>query len=220
MNFIRKYLLSLLVSLTMNSFAQDVDPQMVLELAHDKIQSIDSYTADALIHVDIDFLEMPDKEAKVSYSYPNKLKIDVKGFSMIPKYGMRPLMKTIAKEDNLAIFSGREEVNGHTCFVVKLLPRDDEKVIMMKLWIDTLDYLVRRSETFTRRSGNFLIEMEYDSLVLPSSMLFIFENKELSLPLKFLGGSIEIDKSKINKDGTNSGKVLIRFSNYEIKYSE
>jgi len=220
MNTIRKHIILFLTSITLGSFAQDVDPQMVLELAQTKLQNIESYTADALIQVDIDFLEMPDKEAKVSYTYPNKLKIDTKGFSIIPKFGMRPLMKTIAKEDNLAIFSGREELMGHTCFVVKLLPRDDGKIIMMKLWIDTLDYLVRRSETFTRRSGNFLIDMKYDSLVLPSSMLFSFENKEINLPLKFLGGSIEIDKSKINKDSTNSGKVLISFSNYELEYSE
>jgi hypothetical protein len=220
MGLIRKYLLLLMLPLTLELFAQDVDPQIVLERAHNKIQDIGSYTADALIHVDINFLEMPDKKAKVSYAYPNKLKIDVKGFSIIPKYGMRPLMKTIAKEDNMAIFSGREEVDGHTCFVVKLLPRDDGKIIMMKLWIDSIDYLVRRSETFTRHSGNFLIEMEYGDLVLPSSMLFVFESKEISLPMKFLGGSIEIDKSKTNNDGANYGKVLISFSNYEIEYSE
>ena len=220
MNTIRKYLLLFLVSTTMGLFAQDIDPQMVLELAQSKLQNINSYTADALIHVDIDFLEMPDKEVKVSYSYPNKLKIDSKGFSIIPKFGLRPLMKTIAREDNIAIFSGREELKGHSCFVVKLLPRDDGKIIIMKLWIDTLDYLVRRSETFTRHSGNYLIDMEYDSLVLPSSMLFSFESKEISLPLKFLGSSIEIDKSKINKEGTNSGKVLVSFSNYKLEYSE
>jgi len=218
MNTIRKYLILFLASLTLGTFAQDIDPQIVLELAQNRLQDIESYMADALIHVDIDFLEMPDKEAKVSYTYPNKLKIDVKGFSMIPKYGMRPLMKTITKEDNMAIFSGREEVMGYSCFVIKLLPRDDGKIIMMKLWIDTLNFLVRRSETFTRRSGNFLIDMEYDSLVLPSSMLFSFENKEISLPLKFLGGSIEIDKSKFEKDATHSGKVLISFSNYQLEY--
>lgn len=215
-----KYLVLIFSLLVGEIYAQDIDPLIVIDSAQNKVQSIKSYTADALIEIDIDFLKMPPKEAKITYDYPNKLNIETKGFSMIPKYGLRPFMRTIAKEDNMAIFSGREDIDGKPCYVIKLLPRADGKIIMIKLWIRTDDYLVARSETFTRRSGSFLIDFSYDGLVLPSSMIFSFEARGINIPWKFIGNSIEIDKTKMKEEELKTGKVFINFSNYEVVYSE
>jgi len=216
----RKYLFLILSLLAVELFAQDIDPNIVLDSAQNKVQIVKSYSADAIIEIDIDFLKMQPKEAKINYEYPNKLDIETKGFSMIPKYGLRPFMRTIAKEDNIAIFSGREEVDGKTCYVIKLIPRADGKVIMIKLWIRIDDYLVARSETFTRRSGSFLIDFSYDNLVLPSSLVFSFESRGINIPWKFIGNSIEFDKDKMKENEIKVGKVFINFSNYQVTYTD
>lgn len=91
---------------------------------------------------------------------------------------------------------------------------------MIKLWIRTDDYLVARSETFTRRSGSFLIDFNYDDLILPSSLVFSFEARGINIPWKFIGNSVEIDKVKMMEDEIKVGKVNIKFSNYKIEYSE
>ena len=196
--------------------AQDMDPVILLDSARNKIASVNSYSADALIKVDVDFLKMKERKARITYKYPNKLDIDSKGFVLLPKFGFRPYMKTINSEDNMAVYSGRETLNGEICHVLKLLPREDGKIVMLKLWIRTSDYLVQQSETFTRRSGNFLVQFQYENEVLPSKMIFNFETKGINIPWRLVGNSIELEKSKVSDDKITNGKVTIEFSNYEI----
>jgi hypothetical protein len=201
-------------------YAQDIDPQSVIDSASNKFQRVISYTAEAIIDLDVDFIQMPSKKVNITYEYPNKLDIDSKGFVMVPKYGLKPLIKTLAKEDNIIIFAGRETIEDKVCYIIKLLPRVDGRIIMMKLWIRTDDYLIARTETFTRRSGSFLIDFSYEDLILPSSMVFSFEASGINIPWRFIGNSIEIDKEKMKEDEIKMGKVFINFSNYQIEYSK
>lgn len=217
---LRKYLILIVLPLFSGLYAQDIDPQIVIDSAANKFQRVNSYTAEAIIDLDVDFIKMPSKKVNISYEYPNKLDVDSKGFVMIPKYGLKPLIKTLAKEDNIIIFAGREVIDGKTCYIIKLLPRVDSKIIMMKLWIRTDDYLIARTETFTRRSGSFLIDFTYKDLILPSSMIFSFEASGINIPWRFVGNSIEIDKAKMKEDEVKIGKVFIYFSNYQIEYSK
>ena len=218
MKLLKKIFVLVLIIVAFCVRAQDSDPVIILDSAQNKISSVAAYTADAEIDVDVDFLKMEPRKAKITYKYPNKLDVDAKGFLMIPKYGFRPYMKTISAEDNMAVFAGREEINGNMCYVLKLLPRADGKIIMMKLWIRLSDYLVQRSETFTRRSGNFLIDFTYEDEILPSEMVFHFETKGLNLPWKLIGNSIEADKSDYDKDEIQQGSLTIKFANYNIQY--
>lgn len=217
-NTIKKHMIFLLITFTVNVIAQDVDPMIVLDSAQNKLKNVKSYTADAEINVDVDFLRMKPRRAKISYKYPNKLDIDTKGFVMIPKYGFRPFMKTLNSEDNRAVFTGMEEINDQNCYVLTLLPREDSKVVMIKLWVRVEDYLIQRSETFTRRSGSFLIDSFYEDKILPNKMIFQFETKGINMPWKIIGNSIEVDKSKLNDEDMKSGSVTIKFTNYSIVY--
>ncbi len=219
-NTLKKYIVFILIILSTNVIAQDIDPMIVLDSAQNKLKNVKSYTADAEIDVDVDFLKMKPRQAKISYEYPNKLDIDTKGFVMIPKYGFRPFMKTLNSEDNRAVFTGMEEINGHNCYVLTLLPREDSKVVMLKLWIRKEDYLIQRSETFTRHSGSFLIDSFYDNNILPSKMIFQFETKGINMPWKIIGNTIEVDKAKLNDEDIKRGSVTIKFTNYSIVYDK
>jgi len=220
MSTYKKYMIFLFITFSVNVIAQDIDPMIVLDSAQNKLKNVKSYTADAEIDVDVDFLKMKPRQAKISYEYPNKLDIDTKGFVMIPKYGFRPFMKTLNSEDNRAVFTGMEEINGHNCYVLTLLPREDSKVVMLKLWIRKEDNLIQRSETFTRRSGSFLINSFYDNNILPSKMIFQFETKGINMPWKIIGNTIEVDKDKLSNEEMKSGKVTIKFTNYSIVYDK
>jgi len=219
-NTFKKYMFLCLIAFSVNVIAQDIDPLIVLDSAQNKLKNVKSYTADAEIDVDVDFLRMKPRQAKISYEYPNKLDIDTKGFVMIPKYGFRPFMKTINSLDNRVVFTGMEEINGNNCYILTLLPREDTKVVMLKLWIRTEDYLIQRSETFTRRSGSFLIDSFYEDNILPSKMIFQFEAKGINLPWKIVGTTIEADKVKLNDKEIKRGSVTIKFSNYSIVYDK
>ena len=219
-NTFKKYMFLFLITFSVNVISQDIDPLIVLDSAQNKLKNVKSYTADAEIDVDVDFLRMKPRQAKISYEYPNKLDIDTKGFVMIPKYGFRPFMKTINSLDNRVVFTGMEEISGNNCYILTLLPREDTKVVMLKLWIRTEDYLIQRSETFTRRSGSFLIDSFYEDNILPSKMIFQFEAKGINLPWKIVGTTIEADKVKLNDEEIKRGSVTIKFSNYSIVYDK
>ncbi len=217
---IQIYVFILFALLSANAFSQDIDPLIVLDSAQNKIQHIKSYTADAEINVDVDFLRMSPRKAKITYQYPNKLDVDTKGFIMIPKYGFRPFMKTVAGEDNMVVFAGREDIDGNTCFILKLLPKADGKIVMIKLWIRIDDYLVQRSETFTRRSGSFLIDFKYGKQLLPDKMTFKFETKGINIPWRIMGNSIEVDEGKFKDKDMKTGSVSIVFSNYIVNFND
>ncbi|MCL4539557.1 MAG: hypothetical protein M1378_08165 [Bacteroidetes bacterium] len=56
-----------------------------LEKAMHQFDSIEDYSVDVKVHFDMKAVQMPDMEAKVYFKAPDKVKIDSKGFFLMPK---------------------------------------------------------------------------------------------------------------------------------------
>ena len=207
--------------LSIGSTAQEFEIAGVLDSTRAQLSQIVSYSVDATFKVDIDFVNMPDKNARIHFTAPDKLDIESDGFLMIPKIGMKPMMKQLDIDRYHAVYVGEEEVNDANCYVVKMIPKNrNNKIVLSTLWIRQDDYLVLRWEFFTKKAGNMIIDLYYDSDILPSQMIFSFELNKMNIPLKYFGNEVEIDDQGLKSDGVQKGKVFILFENYQINYSQ
>ena len=203
-------------------FSQEVDVLQMLDSASSLLHNIESYSADILVKVDVDFIRMPDKKAHIEYRSPDHYKVESDGFLILPKMGMKPMLKQLDADKFHPIFNGEEVIEGTNCVIINLVPKERKsKIALSTFWIRKNDYRIVRVETFTKKSGSFLVDLFYDEeLPLPSEMHFSFEVSGFNIPVKFIGKSIKIDKTKLKDDEVNAGKVYVTFSNYKISYRD
>ncbi len=213
---INYFFLFILISLAQ---AQEADPYAIIDSLKSRVLSVQDYSADIEIEVDVDFINMPVKHATIYYKQPDKIRFKSDEFIMLPKKGFDNQFRKILDEPYNAIYLGREKIDGKDQYVIKIIPMSKKPdIILATWWIDTTNYLITRAESNTRDEGTFVIDFEYSEpkLLLPTQMTVSFEIEKLSIPLKFIGktAGMEIDKNKMGDK--QEGKVYIRFSNYRV----
>jgi hypothetical protein len=195
--------------------AQDVD--RYLEKIRIQYNQIIDYQADMQIEVDVDFIRMPVKSARIFFKQPDKVKFKSDEFIMLPKVGVDFAVNKLLNSPYRAIFNGFDQ-NLDGLAIIQILPIDPHSdVILSTVWVDTLLTHIKRAEIFTRSQGNFTIDMTYkENDVLPDKLIISFEIEQMNIPLKFIGKSIEIDKEMMKQSKQTVGSVTVSFSNYHI----
>jgi len=191
------------------------DPEKILEATKIRFSSIHDFTAEVEIEINVDFINIPDKKAKVFYKYPDKLKFKSKSFIMIPKKGIGMMIFELLEKEYSSIYIGQETISGRELTEIKVIPLADQSDISLAtLFIDPDENLIYFMEAITRKSGFFTSEFEYGDLApLPAMNRIRFEVEKVGLPLKFLG-NVKMEKSKMEEEVM--GEVIIRYHHYEV----
>ena len=213
------FLLLIWIHFQNNIFAQEINPDSLLLKVKEKLEIIKNYKADIEIHLDVDFIKMPDKHAKMYFKHPDKVKFTSDEFIMLPKSGIGISTRKILKDDYLAVYSGQEEINSKPHHVIKIIPeRKRSDIVLSTLWINTENFLISRIENTTRNNGSYNISLDYSDPVdeLPTEIKISFQVENLNIPLKFIGNSIEVDKDELKKEGPKEGSVTISLTYFEI----
>jgi len=214
-----KILLFLLLISFNFSTAQKKDPDKILEEAKKTFEIVNDYVVDVNIKVDVDFLKVPETEAKIYYKEPNKVHLESDGFALLPKDGMDFSPLGLLKDEYTAIYERTDTIEGNKTDVVKVIPLGDANdIILTTLWIDESMHIIRKVESTPKIGGTFKIELKYDisktEFPLPSSMIFTFNIDRMNLP-KGMGGELNENKPKDEKK-TSTGKVYITYKNYKV----
>ena len=199
----------------MNSQVDHPDPEQVIEKVRLNFSTIHDFTAEVEIEINVDFINIPTKFAKVIYKYPDKLKFKSNSFIMIPRKGIGVLVFELLEGDYSAIYVGQKIIKGRELSEIKVIPLTDRSdLALATLYIDPNEDLIYYMEAITRKSGYFTSEFEYGMhSPLPDINRIQFEMDKVGLPLKFLG-NVNIEKSKI-EEGV-MGEVILRYRRYEI----
>jgi outer membrane lipoprotein-sorting protein len=210
----------LLISIEL-AFAQNKDPELILEKVKNNFAKIKDYEVDVRIKVDVDFIKVPESEAKIFFRQPSKIQVESEGFALIPREGLDFSPVALLKNEYTSFYIKEEKIDGYNTSVIKVIPLNDASdVILSTLWIDESKKIIRKIESSTKLSGTFAIELKYDDVVLdyplPVSMIFTFNVDRMNLPKGVSGEFNESSKSKDKKDRTTTGKVYINYSNYKI----
>lgn len=211
--------LSLGIPFIASTKAQEVNPDTLLAEVRQKLEAIKDYKADIEIRLDVDFIKMPDKKAKMYFKHPDKIKFTSDEFIMLPKSGVGISLRKVLKEDYLSIYGGLEKINGIDHHIVKIIPESKRSdVVLSTLWIDVRTNLVSQIDNTTRNSGSYMVSLEYANpeIELPTTITISFEVENLKIPLKFIGKNAEVDKDEFKKEGVKEGKVYIMLNYFEI----
>ena len=209
----------LVLSGTNKIAAQEVDPYEIINRVKTVTDQIKDYTADVEIEVDVDFINIPVKHASIYFKAPDKVKFESDDFFMIPKRAINNTFRKLLDSEYSAIYAGNEIIDDKDLTIVKIIPLEKKPdIILATVWIDTVNYTISRIESNTRNNGTYIIDFVYNDprIPLPSIMQISFEIGKMKIPLKFIGKSSGVDMEELKTEGTETGKVYIRFSNYIV----
>ena len=200
------------------SFSQNHSPGLLLENLKNKYLLINDYQADIEIKVDVSFINIPVKNARIYYKYPDKYKFDAKGFFMLPKRGLNFSVNELLNYNYTAIHVKDELVDNSLTQVFKIIPLDNEiDIVLMTLWIDTTKLLIRKIETNTKNAGSFVMRLKYNkqNLGLPNQVKVSFNVVPLEIPMSFTG-ELQKEVKSLDPNKKTKGHVTISYSNYKI----
>jgi outer membrane lipoprotein-sorting protein len=204
------------------AFTQPKDPEAILNKVKAEFSKIEDYTVDVKIKVDVDFLKMPDREAKIYFKKPDKIHIQSEGFAMLPKEGLNFSPFGLLNSNYTSFYVREDTLNGIVTSVIKVIPLEGHSdVILSTLWVDTNRNLILKVESSRKPEGTFTIDLDYlktgKGFWLPASMIFTFSIDRSILPPKF-NFDTDSDLKKTLEDSTKAqtGKVFIDYSNYEV----
>lgn len=199
--------------------AQQID-QDLLRIKK-RMDSVKQFSASLVLDLDVPFIKMPTKTAKITYSIGKKMMFSSKDFVMLPKRGLDFSLTEIFKYPFITVDRGVEKRNGRVLKVINIIPTTNQsELALATLYMDTKAVRIVQSEINTRKEGSYTLMMNYAQLkdILPSYVEATFAIERLKIPLNFMGKGTTIDRKKMRSMETKTGKIKMKIKDYNIKY--
>ena len=213
--------LFLLICFTVSdSSGQSKDPDDILDRVKASFIMIEDYEVDIQIKVDVDFLKVPDSEAKLYFKQPNKIHVEAEKFALLPRQGLDFSPLGLLSGKYTALYEREDTVRGLPTSVVKIIPLgSDGDIILSTFWVDQSRDLIIRMESTKKPTGTFTIDFTYerydDNYELPSQMEFTFTVDRMMFP-RGMDGQSDTDDDSDKKSNSTTGKVYITYANYKV----
>jgi hypothetical protein len=196
--------------------AQDADA--LLKAVGQNMDKISRFEADALVKVDVEFINIKDRTMKVKFESPDKFTFESDGLALLPKKGLQMDYLQLLKAKYTAIAQGEEIIRNRKTRLVKVIPEaEDSDVILAQLWIDPEYNRIMKMKTFTRKSGSYVIDFDYNTTYrpLPDLLTVSFDINNMTFPSKAMN---EIMTKGLQKPDSIPKKatVTVKYSNYKI----
>jgi len=217
-----KQIISLILILAVSGFSQVKDPEKILQKVKSEYEKIEDYQVDVKIKVDVYFLKMPDRTAKIFYKKPDKFNIESEGFALLPKEGFSFSPLSLLNSKYTSFYEKEDTLKGIITSVIKVIPLEGSSdVILSTLWIDTKRSIIMKIESSRKPTGNFSIDFDYlktkEGFYLPSSMVFSFSIDKSVMPRGFdIETNSESKNAISDSTKTKKGTVYLNYSNYIV----
>jgi len=214
-------LLSLMIFITMSEFSpQSKDPDEILDGVKAAFKKIEDYEVDIHVKIDVDFLKVPDSEAKLYFKQPNKIHVESEKFALLPRQGLDFSPLGLISGKYTALYEREDTIRDIPTSVVKIIPLgNDGDIILSTFWIDQTRNLIIRVESTKKPTGTFTIDFTYeksdDHYELPSQMEFTFSVDRMMFP-RGMDGQLDDDDDSNKISNSTTGKVYITYTNYKV----
>ncbi|QDO95393.1 hypothetical protein FNB79_15930 [Formosa sediminum] len=198
-------------------FAQEVDSDLLAVKA--RMDRVEHFTVDIQLDVDVSFINMPTKYAKMTYNKGEQAKFLSSDFVMIPKRGLDFSLQQLFEYPFITVHRGDVERNGATYKAINVIPTDNRaEFSIATVLIDTKHIRIAESEIFTKKHGAYVLDFNYENAkaILPERVTVNFEMERIRIPLNYMGKDTKIDKAQLKENGTKTGKITLKMSNYNI----
>ena len=189
--------------------AQSVDEDLLL--IRERMMLIQDATAEATLNLDVDFINMPEKYARLHYQKGKPLRYSSDQFIVIPKRGLDFTWSELFNHEFMTVDRGEDTLEGRLLKVLNVIPLDkkaDFAIMTLKIDVETKQILY--SEITTKNEGTFNLQFGYHKAgAFPSNVTVEFELERIRIPLNFMGKDLEIDKDEIKSSGPKKGKIFL-----------
>ena len=211
----------LFISIYSIGFSQDADA--ILNRVVTKINSVKDYSVDANIKADIPLIKILPVKASIYFKQKDKFKVVSKGIAILPKQGFTDVNSFLMKKNSyMAVDGGVKTINEVKTNLITVIPtNENSEFVLAKLWIDTKNDLILKSQITTRSSGTVTVDYSYDTEAeygLPNQLIFDIDVKKFKLPKSVAAdlNKTEKEKAKKNKNKDQKGTIIIKLTNYKI----
>ena len=217
----RKYMLLLLLLGMQPILSYGQDATQIIDELLQKMNRVKDYSVQANIKSDIPLIKILPVNATVYFKQKDKFRVISKGIAILPKQGFTDVSKMLLQKDSYNAFvSGQENIRGTKADIVTVLPnRDTSDLILAKLWVDSANDLVLKTQITSRSNGTVTTDYQYGAQKaygLPDKMVFTVDVKKFKIPK---GVATDINRSSTepaNKPAAKTGTITILLSNYAV----
>ncbi|MFC6102392.1 hypothetical protein [Olivibacter domesticus] len=199
--------------------AQSIDADLLQ--IKERMDGVKQFSATITLNLEVPFINMPTKSAKVNYAQGKKMMFSSSDFVMLPKRGLDFSLSEIFKYPFITVDRGFETRNGKSLKVINVIPTDKRsELALATLYMDVKAKRMVESEINTRKEGSYTLFMQYASVkdILPSYVEATFAIERLKIPLNFMGKDTKIDRKKMRSMETKTGKIKMQITDYDIMY--
>lgn len=199
--------------------AQNIDPDIIK--AQKLTDTILKFSAEVKINVDINFINIPEKTAKIEYKKNEDTKILSEDFVLIPKKGLDVSLYQLFKNPFITVDRGTEIRNHIKYKRVNIIPTNRKADFSIAtVLIDTSNSRIIEYDINTKKDGNYIVKMDYNqsTTILPSQIEVIFEIERIRIPLKYMGKDVQINKEKYKSNEPKTGTIFLSFNYTEFVY--
>lgn len=211
------FLLTLIGSMII-SLLPAQDAEKLLKAVGQNMDKISRFEADAVIKIDVDFINIKDRKMKVKFESPDKFSFEAEGLALLPKKGLQMDYLQLLKAKYTAIDMGEETIGTRKTRMIKVIPEaEDSDVILAQLWIDPDLNRIMKMKTFTRKSGSYVIDFEYATNYrpLPDVLTVSFDINNMTFPTKAMN-EVMTKGIQMPDSVPKKAKVIVKYSNYKI----
>ena len=193
----------------------------VLHAVYAKVQKAKDYSVDVNIKVDMPFIRMLPVVAKIYYKQKDKFKVESKSIAIVPRQGFDQASKMLSDTNSFTtIIQGKELIGTTQAVIINIIPLSDTSdLILGKLWIDTKQNVILKSQLTTKSNGTILTEYTYGAQTaygLPDKMLFTVDVKKFKIPKSVAADMNNKPKEEDKKKDQKKGQIIISLTNYQI----
>lgn len=214
-----KLLMFLLISSFV--FAQNKNPQQILDDVTNKFDLVKDYQVEVTIKIDMDFLKVPETEAKLYFKQPDKTKFESEGFALLPKQVFEINPGKLLSFDYTPVYIRDVKVDEINTAVIKIVPNSDStNLLLSTIWVDVQNSRVQKIETATKHGGTMTTVLAYNKeskYPLPSKVSVEFDvNAQAPIPSANHQNSIVKHKRAVAGRRQLNGSVMLTYSDYKI----
>lgn len=197
------------------------DGVTILKNVEERFKEIRDYTAEAKVSVEMERLRIPRREIKIFFKQPEKFHIESEGFAMMPRAGLAFIPSHLHYEKYEVKILTNDTINTHPSYKLQLSLKDTQRSTLVPgqsfyLWVDKIDYVIRKIETATPQGRTIHAEFDYGIIdkkhLMPSSIVVTLENLS--------DGDDDTpdmpDREKRRRRLPRSGTITITFTKYLV----
>lgn len=196
------------------------DANAILETVRNQFNTINDLKCDVEMKFDIPGVAIDRISGKMIYKKPDKFRVRTKGLIFLPKQNPFSQLEILSDESSyMAVAAGKETVDGISCNVINVIPKNSDDLVLMKLLVGEKDGRIHRSELTLKREGTVMYTNTYASAeeFIPRTMEFEADFKRFKMP-KAISGDFN-SKPVREEEGQSkyeTGRVLMTISNLEL----